>query len=239
MPDSGFGEKRRAMSSVNKVLSSIVSSLNLDKRLKEHTLLNLWPTIVGEPFASKSRPLFIDHEGNIVIAVSEAAVGQELSLMRPQLVKRMRVAGNGLGVEIRGIRFDLKHFHRKEELPAVREAAELTRQKLTENTPGAAELASVTLSEEEEADIKTLKTRLTAADGEHPHLHDRIVALYEKELRARKWMEANVSVRCQRCSQPSPMLHGSQGLCSMCFFESQVRPAQSEEGARNGPLQNQ
>lgn len=238
MTESGFGDKRRALSSVNKVLSSIVSSLNLDKRLKEHTLMNLWPTIVGEPFASKSRPLFIDHEGSIVIAVSEAAVGQELSLMRPQLVKRLRVAGNGLGVEVRGIRFDMKHFHRKEELPAVRQAAELSNKMRQENTPGADELASVSLSEDEEAEIKTLKTRLTAADGEHPQLHDRIVALYEKELRARKWMEANVSLRCHKCKEPSPQLHGSQGLCSMCFFESQVRPAQSEEGAGNAPLQN-
>lgn len=228
--DSGFG-KKRAMSSVNKVLSQLVSSLNLDRRLKEHTLLGLWPTIVGDPFASKSRPLFIDHEGNIVIAVSEAAVGQELSLMRTQLVKRMRIAGNGLGIDIRGIRFDLKHFHKKEEIAANREAVEATRQKCLQNTPGPKELASVTLSEEEEADIKALKTRLTAADGEHERVHDRIVALYEKELRARKWMEANVSTQCGACKQPTPMLYGSQGLCSMCFFESQIRPAQSEKGA--------
>lgn len=226
----GFG-KRRTMSSVNKVLNQLVSSLNLDRRLKEHTLLGLWPTIVGEPFSTKSRPLFIDHEGNIVISVSEAAVGQELSLMRSQLVKKMRVAGNGLGVEIRGIRFDMKHFYKKEEIVENRKAVEATNQQRLANTPGPEELASIILTPEEEADIKALKTRLTAADGDHEKVHDRIVALYEKELRARKWMEANVSTQCQTCKQPTPMLYGSQGLCSMCFFESQVRPAQSEKGA--------
>ena len=226
----GFG-KRRTMSSVNKVLNQLVSSLNLDRRLKEHTLLGLWPTIVGEPFAMKSRPLFIDHEGNIVISVSEAAVGQELSLMRSQLVKKMRIAGNGLGVEIRGIRFDMKHFYKKEEIVENRKAVEATNQQRLANTPGPEELASIMLTAEEEADIKALKTRLTAADGDHEKVHDRIVALYEKELRARKWMEANVSTQCQTCKQPTPMLYGSQGLCSMCFFESQVRPAQSEKGA--------
>jgi hypothetical protein len=225
----GFG-KRRTMSSVNKVLNQLVSSLNLDRRLKEHTLLGLWPTIVGEPFATKSRPLFIDHEGNIVISVSEAAVGQELSLMRSQLVKKMRVAGNGLGVEIRGIRFDMKHFYKKEEIVENRKAVEATNQQRLANTPGPEELASIILTPEEEADIKALKTRLTAADGDHEKVHDRIVALYEKELRARKWMEANVSTQCQTCKQPTPMLYGSQGLCSMCFFESQVRPAQGEKG---------
>jgi hypothetical protein len=218
------------MSSVNKVLNQLVSSLNLDRRLKEHTLLGLWPTIVGEPFATKSRPLFIDHEGNIVISVSEAAVGQELSLMRSQLVKKMRVAGNGLGVEIRGIRFDMKHFYKKEEIVENRKAVEATNQQRLANTPGPEELASIILTPEEEADIKALKTRLTAADGDHEKVHDRIVALYEKELRARKWMEANVSTQCQTCKQPTPMLYGSQGLCSMCFFESQVRPAQGEKG---------
>lgn len=230
MSDSGFG-KKRAMSSVNSVLSKLVSSLNLDRRLKEHTLLGLWPTIVGEPFASKSRPLFIDHEGSIVVSVSEAAVGQELSLMRSQLVKRMRIAGNGLGIEIRGIRFDLKHFHKKEVIAANREVVEAARQRSQQNTPGPKELAAVTLTEEEEAEILALKTRLTAADGDHEKVHDRIVALYEKELRARKWMEANVTTHCQTCKSPSPMLYGAHGLCSMCFFESQVRPAQSEKSS--------
>lgn len=228
MTDGGFGGKKRSMSSVNKVLNKVVSSLNLDKRLKEHTLMSLWPTMIGETFATKSRPLFIDHEGNMVIAVSEAAVGQELSLMRTQLVKRLRIAGNGLGIEIRGMRFDMKHFHRKEEPITEKESAGARRQKLIENSPGPEDLRAVTLTEEEWADIQALKTRLTAADGENPQIHDRIVCLYEKELRARRWMEANVSTRCQTCNQPSAMLYGSQGLCSMCFFATQVRPAQSE-----------
>lgn len=226
---SDYGGKKRSMSSVNSVLNKLVASLNLDKRLKEHTLMGLWPTVVGEPFASKSRPLFIDHEGSIVISVSDAAVGQELSLMRSQLVKRMRIAGNGLGIEIRGLRFDLKHFHKKEETRINQAAVEAIRKKRHDNTPGAEELASISLTEEELAEIQALKARLSAADGEHSHIHDRIVGLYEKELRARKWMEANVATRCHLCSQPSPMLYGSRGLCSTCFFASQVRPAQSED----------
>lgn len=228
MNDGVFGGKKRSMSSVNKVLNKVVSSLNLDKRLKEHTLMSLWPTIIGEPFAAKSRPLFIDHEGNMVIAVSEAAAGQELSLMRTQLVKRLRVAGSGLGIEIRGIRFDMKHFHRKEEPVTVKESAVERRQRVIDNSPGPDDLASVILTGEELADIQALKKRLTAADGENPQIHDRIVSLYEKELRSRRWMETHVSTRCQTCNLPSAMLFGSHGLCSMCFFASQVRPAQSE-----------
>lgn len=232
MNNFGFGDKKRAMSSVNKVLNKIVSNLNLDKRLKEHTLMGLWPTIVGEPFASKSRPLFIDHQGNMVVAVSEAAVGQELSLMRSQLVKRLRIAGKGLSIDVQGIRFDLKHYHRKDDSQIAQEAYAKSR-RTAEKTPGPAELASITLTEEEEAEIKALKTRLTAADGDNEKLHDRVVALYEKELRARKWMEENVSTRCQLCKQPSPMVYGSQGLCPPCFFESQVRPAQSEDALKH------
>jgi hypothetical protein len=149
--------------------------------------------------------------------------------MRSQLVKRLRIAGNGLGIEIRGMRFDMKHFHKKEETQNYGAAVEAIRQKRHDNTPGAAELSSVVLCEEELAEIQALKTRLTAADGENSQIHDRIVGLYEKELRARKWMEANVTTRCQLCADPSPMLYGSQGLCSTCFFASQVRPAQSED----------
>ncbi len=78
------------MTSVNQVLNKVVGKLGLDRRLKEHALMSLWPSVAGEMFATCSRPLFLDHEGNIVIAVKDASVGQELSLLKVDLAKKMR-----------------------------------------------------------------------------------------------------------------------------------------------------
>ncbi|MBC7997899.1 MAG: DUF721 domain-containing protein [Leptolyngbya sp.] len=210
------------MSSVNKVLSNLVTSLNLDKRLKEHTLMNLWPTLIGEPFSSRSRPLFIDFEGNMVIAVSDASVAQELSLMKSQVLKRLRVAGKGLSVNINGIRFDLKHFHKTEMQTVI--AGESGQVDAYKKYPSKEDLESITLTTEDHAQILALKNRLDGADKDHPAVNDRIIALYEKELRSRKWIEQNVSTLCANCGMPSPILYGPQRLCNTCFFASQVRP---------------
>jgi len=102
---------RRSLASIDDVLSKLVSTMGLDRRLKEHALLNLWPIMIGPTFSEKSRPLFIDHEGNLVIAVKDASVAQELSLLKTEIIKKMRIAAHSMGLTINGMRFDLKHFY--------------------------------------------------------------------------------------------------------------------------------
>src|SRR5580704_15570258 len=78
---------RRNFAEISRVLPQVLRKLGLDQRLKEQTFMNLWPHIVGEPFGSLSRPIFIDNERNIVVAVNGASTGQEMTFSKVKLLK--------------------------------------------------------------------------------------------------------------------------------------------------------
>jgi hypothetical protein len=106
------GPTRRAKSSfieIGKVLDRVVNQLGLDERVREVALFELWPSLVGAKLAEKSRPLFVDHERNVVIAVKDAAVAQELGFLRKDLTEKFRVSGLKTGIKLKGLRFDLRH----------------------------------------------------------------------------------------------------------------------------------
>lgn len=217
-------KEKKNLTSVSKVLSKLVSSLNLDKRLKEHTLMSLWPQLIGDVLASRSRPLFIDNEGVIVIAAREAAVAQELSLIKPQILKSLKGAGEGLGLSITGMRFDLKHFHsleREEE-----EARKLASGNISSGAirpPQDEELKEITLDAADLSELANLRENLTIACGEGKDgfdVSDRIMLMYERELRMKRWLHNVGAPNCSYCASATPRLHGPDGLCSACFYAS-------------------
>lgn len=93
------------------VLNQLTLNLGLDRRLREHALMELWPTLAGDIFAKCSRPLFIDSASNLVVSVKDASVGQELSLTKRNLLPSLQRAAATLGLKINGIRLDLKSYH--------------------------------------------------------------------------------------------------------------------------------
>lgn len=211
------GREKRKLVSVNKVLSKLMTDLNLDRRLKEHTLMNLWPVVIGDTFAKRSRPLFMDAEKNIVIAVSEAAVGQELSLLKPQILKSLNTAAQGLGLSVKGVRFDLKHFH---SLERDEKNAQIERESRTSYQPSDDELSSLTLSEQDLMELAQLSQELPVESDERS-LNHRIMALYEKELRLKRWLQLKGAPNCSRCGTVCQRLYGTRGLCAFCLYETQ------------------
>ena len=150
---------KRALDSIDNVLTKLVGSLGLDKRLKEHALLSLWPLMIGEVFADKSRPLFIDYEGNLVIAVKDASVAQELSLLKPAIVSKMRMAAQSMNLKVTGMRFDLKHYYGG--TSALNEADRIPSHKQPRKMePTPEELAEITLSESDLEELAALKAEI-------------------------------------------------------------------------------
>lgn len=227
--------KRRSKSfaTVGNVLNTVVSKLGLDRRLREKTLINLWPAIVGETFARRSRAIFINYEGNLVVAVKDASTGQELSLSRQELSSRLRAAAGGLGLDTKGIRFDLKHYHSADNRDELASIAAISKQPARKE-PAAEELNSISLSSEDLEALQKLELELQSAHeapsealGETScqtspgrfELRQRILALYERELRLKRWMTANQYPICSSCAEPTPLLHGSQSVCAACYLK--------------------
>jgi len=214
--------KRGSFATMSNLMNKLIVKLGLDQRLKEHALLNLWPTVVGDTFAGLSRCLFIDNERKLVVAVKDASVGQELSLLRRDLLRKMAAAGDGLGVKIEGIRFDMKYFHQK-----TTEAECTSTYKMPLPKPSLADLQSVILSDEEKEQIEQMRSGPSDASSlkgyelsSKLHLTARIASIFEHELRLKKWQSANGYPLCSRCQDPAPTLHGSQKMCAHCFYKS-------------------
>ena len=209
---------RRNFADISKVLPQVLRKLGLDQRLKEQTFMNIWPHVVGEPFASLTRPLFIDHERNIVIAVRDASTGQEIQFQKVQLLKAIRQAARGVGIEISGMRFDLKRFHEKspEELPDLLPDPA---QHLPE--PSLADIAAVQLSAADYDEIAALGLSYASAQPEAPAtLIARVQSLFEKEIRVRLWREDQGYPHCSKCGDVTARLHGTALICAQCFASS-------------------
>ncbi len=184
--------------------------------------MDLWPTIAGGVLGERSRGLFIDYQGTLVVSVRDAATGHELSLLKPQLFKKMKAAARGLSVELTGLRFDLKHFHKNEvdhtnvgSVPPLPE-------------PTAEDLANIVLSESELAELQQ-----AVAEFEHAHtqaitdLPRRLAALFERQLRLKQWRKKHGYPVCSQCHDITGQIHGSAALCSSCYFNSQIRIVQN------------
>lgn len=222
---SNLKRKSASFATMSNLMSKLVVKLGLDQRLKEHALMYLWPSLVGDKFATNSRCLFIDNERKLVVSVKDASVGQELSLLRREILRKMQVAANNLGVKIDGIRFDMKHFHQTE---AALDAASVYTPSLPQPTPQ--DLQSVILTEDELTEIDLL-----GAGPSHPevirgagftsklNVSKRMATIFEHELRLKKWRAANGYPICAGCGEPAHQLHGDFRFCAHCFYK-QISP---------------
>lgn len=207
----GYRLKRKNFASISGVLPRVLRDLGLDKRLKEHTFLSLWPHIVGEPFGSRARPLFIDNERNLVVAVQDASVGQEMGFHKAVLLAKLKQAAIGVGIDFRGMRFDMKRFWEGKN----EEFASLSEKSLP--IPTKEDLQNIQLSEAEFANIAGLGSEL---DGQSEELVARMRQLFELELRVRHFREANGYPHCSNCGDVTDRLHGTDLICAMCFSSS-------------------
>jgi hypothetical protein len=198
---------RKPMADVSTVLNRVMSKLGLDKRLREHTFLSLWPTFVPSAIADRSRPLFIDNERNLVISVADAATGQELSMMKSRVLSKVAPAARSLGIEIKGIRPDLKHYHSSSMMAAHPLASDDRLPAPTEE-----ELDAITLNESELQELSNLTEELRGAQT-----GNRMVKLYERELRIRRWRLAHKYPTCTECGNPVERLHKSRTGADVCI----------------------
>lgn len=211
-----MSEKSKNFRSLESVLGRVMSGLGLDARLREHAMVDIWPLICGEPWSRKTRALYLDRDGNLVVSVADASTGQELSLLKPQLIKQLNTAAKSLGLSVKGIRLDLKQYHEK---PPVELHLVGAPPKLPEPTD--ADIAAVELSVEQREEVQTLLEELRHREDQgetSPISAKRIAALFEKELKVRQWRREHGYPVCGACGVPTNMLREPEGICSVCYY---------------------
>jgi predicted nucleic acid-binding Zn ribbon protein len=92
----------RKFTRLGELLPSILSKLGLEQRFKEQQVLNLWPTVVGEELAARTKATRIDR-GVLYVHVDHGAWMQELHFIEKELLRRLRAQAPG--VVLKKIRF--------------------------------------------------------------------------------------------------------------------------------------
>ncbi len=95
----------RKFTRLGELRPSILSKLGLDQRFKEQQVLNLWPTVVGEELAARTKATKVDR-GVLHVHVDHGAWMQELHFIEKDLLRKLRAQSPG--VVLKKIRFSSK-----------------------------------------------------------------------------------------------------------------------------------
>lgn len=208
------------MQSCDKILGSVTARLNLDRRLKEHTLAGFWPDLVSPLLAARSRPLYFDSEGILVVAVADAATSQELGMSKHKLLAQLGKAAKSLGIEVKGLRMDLKQWASVTKvLPEGAKAPPAD----AEASPEA--IAAISLGTEELAQLASLQADLEQ-ESHAQEVKDRILKLFERELRFARWRRQMDFPACQSCGIRAQRMQAKKAgdsvyhLCLACLAMS-------------------
>lgn len=209
---SDKSSRKPELQAVDAVLPNVLSRLGLDRRLKEHSLMQMWQTVAPAPIAERSRPLFIDSQHNLVVTVKDAAVAQEISLHKNQLVPQLSRIAKTLAIEFKGIRVDLKHYHKAQQPEEVPTEEPLP-------LPQESDLAEIHLSKYENGLIQDLSNKLEA-EHSPPEAASRVLKTFERLLRLNQWRRLNGYPICRNCNNPVFRLHerGNDKLCFTCIM---------------------
>ena len=77
-------------------MSGYLSRAGLSERLYQTQVLDEWPRLVGPQVAKVTTPEGITQDGTLFVRVATAAWMQELQLMTPTVLARLREGGRGV-----------------------------------------------------------------------------------------------------------------------------------------------
>lgn len=89
------------------LLPSVLRRLGLERRFNEQSVLALWPTVVGEELAARTKATRIDR-GVLFVQVDHGAWLQELHFVEKELIGKLHERAPG--VAIKKIRFSTKEI---------------------------------------------------------------------------------------------------------------------------------
>jgi predicted nucleic acid-binding Zn ribbon protein len=187
------------ISRLGNLVNGAIKHLGLEARCQEQRAILLWPEVVGEANARRSWPERVEG-GVLTVAAANAAWAQELSLLKSEILDRLR---ERLGGEVvKDIRF------RPTRRPSSRPAA--TSQ--SRRRPRGPALAEVVVDRQASAAIERL-----AAEVGDPELRESLRRAMLKMARLRAWRLRHGWGRCERCGG----LHRGRGdTCTACSTET-------------------
>ena len=81
--------KKKRPEKLGDVMGKMLSKSGLSERMKQASVIPEWRTLVGPQIAKVTEPLSVTRQGTLFVAVTTNAWMTELSLMEPELLRRL------------------------------------------------------------------------------------------------------------------------------------------------------
>ena len=91
--------KKRKPKSVGDVMRDVLTGAGIADRVAQAAVIPRWPSLVGPQIARVTEPLSITPQGTLFVAVTTNAWMTELSLMEPELLRRLNQGTGRLGIK--------------------------------------------------------------------------------------------------------------------------------------------
>lgn len=98
--------KKRKPQKLGDVVSGVLKQAGIRDRVAQAAVIPEWPKLVGPQIARVTEPLSVTRQGTLFVAVTTNAWMTELSLMEPELLRRLNQRTGVL--QIRKIRWQMK-----------------------------------------------------------------------------------------------------------------------------------
>ena len=98
--------KKRKPHKLGDVVSGVLTKAGLSDRVAQAAVIPDWPGLVGPQIARVTQPLSVTRQGTLFVAVTTNGWMTELSLMEPELLRRLNQRTGRL--QIRKIRWQIR-----------------------------------------------------------------------------------------------------------------------------------
>lgn len=96
--------------STEEIIAEMLEDKAIKKALTRSNLYKFWSKVVGEKFASSSRPYSMLGSGVMVIACKNNIIAQELMLKKVQLLDKFSPYLKSLKMTVKDLKFDAKKW---------------------------------------------------------------------------------------------------------------------------------
>jgi predicted nucleic acid-binding Zn ribbon protein len=99
-------KKKRRPRQLGDVMADMLKQSGIADRIAQANVIPEWPTLVGAQIARVTEPLSVTPQGTLFVAVTTNAWMTELSLMEPDLLRRLNERTGNL--QIKKIRWQIR-----------------------------------------------------------------------------------------------------------------------------------
>ena len=93
---------------IGSVLDSVVKNSDLQYGIKKSVLTKFWSKVVGKKFENYSKPASLNRNGILTVACANAAITNELTMFKQDILKKLEPYSKSLDLKIEDIIFSHK-----------------------------------------------------------------------------------------------------------------------------------